>query len=98
VATKKTVEVKVIMECWYDVLKGEVSDSFLRGVLDAVFSKDVALEARELYILIPEVNVLGMVVNNAEFVWRFKKTLASQTKTPVLHNSSGKFVVPSALE
>jgi len=98
VAAKKTVEIKVIMECWDDVLKGEVSDSLLRGVLDAVFSKDVAFEARELHVLIPEVNVLGMVVDNAELVWRFKKTLASQTKTTVLHNSAGKFVVPSALQ
>jgi hypothetical protein len=86
------------MECWDDVLKGEVSDGLLRGVLDAVFSKDVALQTRELHVLIPEVNVLGMVVDYAELVWRFKKTLASQTKTPVLHNSAGKFVVPSSLE
>jgi hypothetical protein len=36
-----------------------------------VFSKDVALQARELHVLIPEVNVLGMVVDDAELVGRF---------------------------
>jgi hypothetical protein len=95
--TKELVEVKVIMECGDDVLNGEISDSFLRGVLHTQFSKDMALEARQLYVLIPEVNVLGMVVDNAVTVWRFKKTLATQRKAPVLDKSSWKFVVPSAL-
>ena len=93
-ATKEFAKVKVIMECGDYILNGEVSDSFLRGVLHTQFSKGVALEARELYVLIPEVNVLGMVVDNAKSVWRFKKTLASQAKTPVLNKSSRKFVVP----
>jgi hypothetical protein len=92
--TKELVEVKVIMECGDDVLNGEVSDSFFRGVLHTQFSKGVALQARQLYVLIPEVNVLGVVVDNAELVGRFKKTLASQAKTPVLDKSSREFVVP----
>ena len=91
------MEVKIIMECGDDVLNGEVSDGFLRGVLHTQFSKDVALQARQLHILIPEVNVLGVAVDNSVAVWRFKKTLASQAKTPVLDKSSWEFIVPSTL-
>jgi hypothetical protein len=98
VASYKFAKVKVIMECGNNVLYGEVSDSFLRGVLHTQFSKGMALQARQLHILIPEVNVLCMVVDNPVAVWRFKKTLATQRKTPVLDKSSGKFVVPSALQ
>jgi hypothetical protein len=88
------MEVKIIMECGDDVLNGEVSDGFFRGVFHTQFSKGVALQARELHVLIPEVNVLSVAMNNAVSVWRFKKTLASQAKAPVLDKSSRKFVVP----
>jgi hypothetical protein len=77
VASYKFAKVKIIMECGDDVLYGEVSDSFLRGVLHTKFSKGMALQARELHVLIPEVNVLCMVMDNAVSVRRFKKTLAS---------------------
>jgi hypothetical protein len=68
---KESREVKAIMECWDDALQGEVPDCLFRGVFDAMLGKKMPFDARQLHILVPQVDVCGKAVDDAQFVRGF---------------------------